>query len=843
MAGQTISTAIGKLYLTSTSNPLTITSTGSVTTTASGDAIDAPSGTAWQINNAGTISGVIGTSSAGIYSPASGIAVQNTGKISGYVAGLYLSSGGTVTNGASGLISATGSYGVYIAGAAGVVTNLGTITGSSYAVDLTFSSAANRVVVAPGAVFNGLVSGGNGTLELASGAGSGSITGLNTGSFKNFAALVVDAGASWTLSGSNTIASVTDDGSLVITGALPAATYQIGAAGGGGTLEVASAPSAASPISFLGNSKLIIDSAAGFGANIGNASYSGPLLEGFVSGDTIDIKSFSAANASYTYNSVTGLLQVVNGSQTASLDFQTSTLGSGTFSLASDGGTGVDVTLSQATAPAAPTIASPASGSTDTTTAEPVISGGGVSGDTVTVSIDGTVAGTAPVVNSAWSYTPTSPLSNASHTISATQAAAGGPGSTAATDTFTVAVPTAPAAPTIASPASGSTDTTTAEPVISGGGVSGDTVTVSIDGTVAGTAPVVNSAWSYTPTSPLSNASHTISATQAAAGGPGSTAATDTFTVAVPTAPAAPTIASPASGSTDTTTAEPVISGAGVQRRHGHRLDRRNGRGHGPGGQQRLELHADLALEQRQPHDLRDASRRGRARFDRRHRHLHRRRADRARGADHRQPGQRQHRHDHGRAGHRRDRGQRRHGHRLDRRNGRGHGPGGQQRLELHADLAPEQRQPHDLRDASRRGRARFDRRHRHLHRRRADRARGADHRQPGQRQHRHDHGRAGHRRGGVSGDTVTVSIDGTVAGTAPVVNSAWSYTPTSPLSNASHTISATQAAAGGPGSTAATDTFTVAVPTAPCGADHRQPGQRQHRHDHGRAGHFRRRR
>src|SRR5580700_10537004 len=533
MAGQTISTASGKLYLTSTSNPLTITSTGSVTTTASGDAIDAPSGTAWQINNAGTISGVIGTSSAGIYSPASGIAVQNTGRISGYVAGLYLNSGGTVTNGASGLISATGSYGVYIAGAAGVVTNLGTITGSSYAVDLTFSSAANRVVVAPGAVFNGLVSGGNGTLELASGAGSGSITGLNTGSFKNFAALVVDAGASWTLSGSNTIASVTDDGSLVITGALPAATYQIGAAGGGGTLEVASAPSAASPISFLGNSKLIIDSAAGFGANIGNASYSGPLLEGFVSGDTIDIKSFSAANASYTYNSVTGLLQVVNGSQTASLDFQTSTLGSGTFSLTSDGGTGLDVTLSQATAPAAPTIASPANGSTDTTTTEPVISGGGVSGDTVTISIDGTKVGTALVSNSAWSYTPTSPLSNASHTISATQAAAGGPSSTAATDTFTVAVPTAPAAPTITSPASGSTDTTTTEPVISGGGVSGDTVTISIDGTQVGTALVSNSAWSYTPTSPLSNASHTVTATQAASGGPSSTAATDTFTVNV----------------------------------------------------------------------------------------------------------------------------------------------------------------------------------------------------------------------------------------------------------------------------------------------------------------------
>ena len=61
------------------------------------------------------------------------------------------------------------------------------------------------------------------------------------------------------------------------------------------------------------------------------------------------------------------------------------------------------------TTPAAPTITSPANGSTDTTTTEPVISGGGVSGDTVTISIDGTQVGTALVSNSAWSYTPTCP--------------------------------------------------------------------------------------------------------------------------------------------------------------------------------------------------------------------------------------------------------------------------------------------------------------------------------------------------------------------------------------------------------------------------------------------------
>jgi hypothetical protein len=99
---------------------------------------------------------------------------------------------------------------------------------------------------------------------------------------------------------------------------------------------------------------------------------------------------------------------------------------------------------------APPTITSPASGSTDTTTAKPVISGSGVAGDTVTVSIDGTVAGTTTVVaGGSWTYTPTSALTNASHTVTATQAAAGGPSSTAATDTFTVNVPTAPAAPTL----------------------------------------------------------------------------------------------------------------------------------------------------------------------------------------------------------------------------------------------------------------------------------------------------------------------------------------------------------------------------------------------------------
>ena len=412
--GVTISTASANLYLTSTSNPLTITSTGSVTSTGSSDAIDAPSGTAWQINNAGTISGVVGTSAAGIYSPASGITIQNTGKISGHVAGLYLTAGGTIVNGATGQISATGSYGVYVSGAAATVTNLGTISGAWYAVDLTFSSASNRVVVAPGATFTGLVSGGNGVLELSGSGAAGTLSGTiggTSGSFENFSQLVVDAGAVWALSGA----------------------LQITAVQLAGSLEVASDTTSSSQIAFASGGKLIIDNAA---------SFSGPVLSNFVAGDTIDIHNFSAAGAAISYNSATGVATITNSaSQTATLDFSASTLGAGQLLAASDGGTGIDVTLGSSTAPAAPTITSPASGSTDTTTAEPTISGTGVTGDTVTLSIDGGASVTTTVQsNGSWSYTPTSPLSNASHTITATQAASGGPSSTAATDTFTVNV-------------------------------------------------------------------------------------------------------------------------------------------------------------------------------------------------------------------------------------------------------------------------------------------------------------------------------------------------------------------------------------------------------------------
>ena len=137
----------------------------------------------------------------------------------------------------------------------------------------------------------------------------------------------------WTLTGANTTTSVLDAGSLDLAGTL----------------------NNSATITFQGTSQLLIDNAASFGSNVGTPSYTGPQLQNFVGGDKIDLKNISSANVNLNYNATTGLLQITNGaSQVATLDFQNSSLGSGTFQAMSDGGLGTLITLSGSSPPPPP---------------------------------------------------------------------------------------------------------------------------------------------------------------------------------------------------------------------------------------------------------------------------------------------------------------------------------------------------------------------------------------------------------------------------------------------------------------------------------------------------------
>ena len=167
---------------------------------------------------AGTISGTWGIVMQG----ATTNSVVNGGVvIGGAQSGVFLT-GGTVTDLAGGTIS--GNWGIADTTAAATVITAGTITGNN-GTAVTFASGfANRLVDDPGAVFNGLVDGGNAaggtvvsTLELAAGA-QGTLDGLGI-NFVDFGNVLVDPGASWVLANLNSLAAgatLTDEGALLL---------------------------------------------------------------------------------------------------------------------------------------------------------------------------------------------------------------------------------------------------------------------------------------------------------------------------------------------------------------------------------------------------------------------------------------------------------------------------------------------------------------------------------------------------------------------------------------------------------------------------------------------------
>ncbi len=336
-----------------------VTNRGSI---SGGDAgIDLAQGGSIINSAAGSISGT----SFGVFS-SDATSVNNDGSIvSTNNIAIDLCAGGSVAN--TGLVSAAG-FGVAVYGAAGTVTNSGTISGGVNAVRF-FAPGSNRLVVEPTAVFIGSVAAGSGpsanTLELAGGIGT--ISGLSAGagtvtepgqswSFSGFGALSFSADADWMVSGANSADMISNDGTLRVMGTLavtggidPSGTGFFGL-GAGSTLDVAAALGTPQ-IAFIGPSSLIVDAAASFGTGQGTPSYTGPLLENFGAGDTIDLKDFATAGISWNYDATRGVLEMTNATETIDLRFQVSSLGSGTFHIETDGSSGALVGLTSVALP------------------------------------------------------------------------------------------------------------------------------------------------------------------------------------------------------------------------------------------------------------------------------------------------------------------------------------------------------------------------------------------------------------------------------------------------------------------------------------------------------------
>lgn len=272
----------------------------------------------------------------------------------------------------------------------------------------------------------------------------------------------------------------------------------------------------------------------------------------------------TAGNVSLSVGGITAMAPCTNGTFRATLDVHTvpdapqvTISGAQTNS----SGTVVDTkyALKDTVVPGAPTITSPANMSRTTDT-RPAITGTAEPNASVSITIDGSVAGNAMADgNGVWSFTPTSALPLGMNTVSATQTdLAGNTGPASATTTFFIDAPNPP--PVITMPQDGAM-LSTRSPTISGTATPGVTVTVKLNGTTLGTTTAnAQGAWSLTPSAPLMPG--TYSAVATATNSTGQTSAnsnTVVFTISQGTAQA-PTVTSPANGSL-TSDSTPDIEG------------------------------------------------------------------------------------------------------------------------------------------------------------------------------------------------------------------------------------------------------------------------------------------
>ena len=277
---------------------------------------------------------------------------QGLGGYNGISVLLY--DGGTIVNHAGGTLSSVGGVvfggyhpvpGVYYnagrAEYAGTLNNAGTIIGTGpNAVRFYYNNSDNLLITNPGAVFSGAVSVGAGTLELASGSGIGTISGLGT-SFTDFGDIQFDTGARWVLSGSAggigtaAILGFAAGDTIDLTGfAAVSRTFVSNA------LVLTDAGNAHTTLQIQGSLATGNFVIAGDGSTGTDVTFN--AASALVYGQTIDVAGTVATSETVT----AGVMTLFNGGSSAGTINVGTSLATGDFTVRTDGAGGTDVIVS-----------------------------------------------------------------------------------------------------------------------------------------------------------------------------------------------------------------------------------------------------------------------------------------------------------------------------------------------------------------------------------------------------------------------------------------------------------------------------------------------------------------
>lgn len=385
---------------------VTAVNTGMITATNDGILVGANG----SVMNSGTIL-TYGTPSAGILADGPGAVVNNAikGSVTGVQEGIWLKGVGSVINagdvqgGLSGVLLAYGAVtnaktgymqgytgvrgeslgplivnnagtiagvkdGIVLEGG-GTVTDSGTISGGQYAIDF-YANASNRLILNATSALIGSVNGGGGVLELAAGVKGGTIS--LASQFSNFDTIQIDAKAVWDLGGTFTAAvglSFINNG-VIKFGATDAATID-GAISGTGAIDISANPLALNGA--VAASQMVAFSGTGETLQLGDASAFNGTIEKFVLGDTINLTGVSLSQITGTGFSA-GVLSIYDGAGSYKLTFASpASFGKDHFALFSDG-TGVGITLSKPTSPAASPVVTMSGLVNDVTARSPWVS-------------------------------------------------------------------------------------------------------------------------------------------------------------------------------------------------------------------------------------------------------------------------------------------------------------------------------------------------------------------------------------------------------------------------------------------------------------------------------------